>query len=119
MPIYEYRCADCGKSIEAIQKFSDEPYTNCGQTSVVCDKKGEGQIERQLTAPTFQFKGTGFYITDYANGKKSAAEPKSSSTSDSKSESKSESKTETKTESKPAESKHAESKPAATTKSDT
>ncbi len=58
MPLYEYKCTSCGKRFELIQKFSDPPQTacpSCGQTA-----------ERQLSAPAIQFKGSGWYITDYA-----------------------------------------------------
>lgn len=58
MPLYEYKCESCGEQFEVIQKFSDEPLTthqNCG-----------GAVERLLSAPALQFKGTGWYITDYA-----------------------------------------------------
>ncbi len=58
MPLYEYQCTSCGKRFELIQKFSDPPQTacpSCGQTS-----------ERQLSAPAIQFKGSGWYVTDYA-----------------------------------------------------
>ncbi len=117
MPIYEYRCLDCGKTFESIQKFSDEPFTKCGQSSVECPKESTGGVERVMSAPAFHFKGSGFYITDYNKGSggakdaksaesSSASEGKSDSKSepkgDSKTESKSETKAETKTESKPA-----------------
>ena len=114
MPIYEYRCADCGQTFESIQKFSDEPFTNCGQSSFDCPTKGKGSVARQLTSPAFHFKGSGFYITDYNKGSGGAktatsastgdgnSESKSESKSDTKSETKSESKSESKTESKPA-----------------
>ena len=61
MPLYEYECKSCGSVFEKMQKFSDEPLTvheNCG-----------GHVRRLLSAPSFQFKGTGWYITDYARGK--------------------------------------------------
>ncbi len=92
MPIYEYRCLECGKTFEAIQKFSAEPFTTCGQSSVDCAQGGKGKVERLLGSPALQFKGSGWYITDYAKGggKKSAS-------SDS-------AKTETKTESKSSDS---------------
>ncbi|MBZ2183274.1 MAG: zinc ribbon domain-containing protein [Bryobacter sp.] len=66
MPIYEYRCLECGKTFESIQKFSDEPYAVCGQApSANCPHQGQGKVERLLGSPAFQFKGSGFYITDY------------------------------------------------------
>ena len=128
MPIYEYLCHSCGKKFEVLQKFSDEPlllHPECG-----------GKVEKLISTSALQFKGSGWYVNDYAKGATSKpgetkAESKSdggksdggksdggksdSGKSDSgKSESgdsKSQSKTETKTESKPAST---ESKPAAT-----
>ncbi|RPI24303.1 MAG: zinc ribbon domain-containing protein [Acidobacteria bacterium] len=63
MPLYEYRCQSCGQLIEVIQKFSDAPLETC--------QKCNGKLERLLSAAAIQFKGTGWYITDYArkNGK--------------------------------------------------
>jgi putative FmdB family regulatory protein len=58
LPLYEYRCLKCGALIEKIQKFSDPPL-------IKCEKCG-GKLERLLSAPAIQFKGTGWYITDYA-----------------------------------------------------
>jgi len=58
MPIYEYECAKCGKRIEAIQKMSDKPlkkHEGCG-----------GTLNKLISAAGFQFKGTGWYVTDYA-----------------------------------------------------
>jgi putative FmdB family regulatory protein len=60
MPLYEYRCEKCGELFEVMQKFTDEPlaeHTNCG-----------GAVHRLLSAPALQFKGSGWYITDYAKG---------------------------------------------------
>jgi len=93
MPLYDYRCQKCGETFEVMQKFSDAPLTvheGCG-----------GGLEKLLSPPALQFKGSGWYITDYAKGGKSP-----SSTSNGKgSEAKTESKTETKSESKPAATK--------------
>jgi len=61
MPMYEYKCANCGKRFELIQKFSDEPLT-------VHEECGSGPVERLISAPALQFKGTGWYVTDYAKG---------------------------------------------------
>ena len=66
MPLYEYRCSKCDKKIEVIRKFSDPPLTeheDCG-----------GALEQLLSAPAFQLKGTGWYVTDYA---KAGAKPAS------------------------------------------
>ena len=66
MPLYEYECKQCGDRFEKIQKFSDEP-------EKVCPKCG-GEVERLLSAPAVQFKGAGWYVTDYARkGSSSAA----------------------------------------------
>lgn len=61
MPIYEYKCAECNAQIEKMQKVSDEPLT-------VCENCG-GKMEKQWSLSGFQFKGEGWYVTDYA-GKK-------------------------------------------------
>ena len=61
MPLYEYQCETCGAVFEKMQRFSDEPLTvheGCG-----------GPVHRLLSAPALQFKGTGWYVTDYARGK--------------------------------------------------
>lgn len=63
MPLYEYRCGKCGAHVEKIQKFSDLPLETC--------EKCGGKLERLLSAPTLQFKGSGWYVTDY--GRKSSA----------------------------------------------
>lgn len=79
MPIYEYRCKKCGKRVEKIQKFSDPPlktHEECG-----------GALELQLSSPAIQFKGSGFYITDYARKSAPAESSGSSSSSDSASKS--------------------------------
>ena len=58
MPLYEYECDDCGHRFERIRKFSDPPLTTCPE----CD----GPIRKLLSPPAIQFKGTGWYVTDYA-----------------------------------------------------
>jgi putative FmdB family regulatory protein len=127
MPLYEYRCEACQHVFEVIQKYSDGPIA-------VCPVCGQGPIEKLPSSPAIQFKGTGWYITDYARkgqteqsgtgggstdagksesggGESAVAKPsadasagKTESKSDSKTESKKESKTEGKTESKTADS---------------
>jgi putative FmdB family regulatory protein len=97
LPLYEYRCTQCGHRFEKIQSFSAE-------AEVECPKCG-GPLERPLTAPAFQFKGAGWYVNDYAPKAASSATDKPASDAaaaagDSKPA----------TESKPA----AESKPAST-----
>jgi len=59
MPLYEYRCDACGHLFEQIQKFSDPPID-------VCPNCGERKVQKLLSSPAIQFKGTGWYITDYA-----------------------------------------------------
>ena len=59
MPLYEYRCDACGRKFELIQRFSDPPAETCA----VC---GSGPVHKQVSSPAFQFKGSGWYITDYA-----------------------------------------------------
>jgi len=58
MPIYEYRCDDCGRVSEALQRLSEPPLTECGECG--------GRLRKQVSAPAFQFKGSGWYVTDYA-----------------------------------------------------
>ena len=65
MPIYEYECAACGERFELIRKFSDPPVDTC----TMC---GKGPVQRLVSSPAIQFKGTGWYITDYAQKGKSA-----------------------------------------------
>src|SRR6476619_3919403 len=97
MPLYEYQCDTCAHRFEVIQKFSDAPIE-------VCPKCG-GPAKKLLSSPAIQFKGTGWYITDYARKSDSATtksgEAKADSTSDSKSDTKTETKTDTKTDTKP------------------
>ena len=96
MPLYEYQCDACAHRFEVIQKFSDSPVD-------VCPKCG-GAVKKLLSSPAIQFKGTGWYITDYArSGSTSSGETKSDTKTESKTETKTEPKTETKTnsESKP------------------
>ena len=90
MPLYEYRCENCGHQFEKIQRFSDDPIT-------VCPNCGTGPVVKLLSSPAIQFKGSGWYITDYAKkGSDSATTPASSET---KTDSpKAESKTETKSD---------------------
>ena len=96
MPLYEYECEACGKRFEKIQKFSDPP-------ADVCAHCGKGPVRKLLSSPAIQFKGSGWYITDYA--KKSSSEASSKSSSEPKSSS--------------SESKSSDSKPADSSKSTT
>ena len=58
MPLYEYECEACGRRFELIRKFSDPPPEAC----TLC---GRGPVNRLPSSPAIQFKGSGFYITDY------------------------------------------------------
>ena len=103
MPLYEYECEQ-GHRFEKIQKFSDPPIDKCPQCG--------SPVRKLLSSPAIQFKGTGWYITDYAK-KDSAAAGKSE-----KSEKTSESSSDTKTDSKPAGDTKSETKTSTETKSD-
>lgn len=68
MPIYEYRCENCGFLLEALQKVSDTPLVRCPEC-------GEDRLRKQLTAAGFQLKGSGWYETDFkAKPKKKSGE---------------------------------------------
>jgi putative FmdB family regulatory protein len=67
MPLYEYECEACGHRFEIIQKFSDGPPDACPQC-------GKGPLQRLQSSPAFQFKGTGWYVTDYAGKGKNSGE---------------------------------------------
>ena len=108
MPLYEYQCDACGRRFEVIQKFSDAP-------PETCTKCGKGPVHRLLSSPAIQFKGSGWYITDYAQkGKseggtdqkgKSEGGTESAAKSEAKTESKAQTKAESKTDTKPAATK--------------
>ena len=59
MPIHEYQCDACGHRFERIQKFSDPPVE-------ICPNCGKPAVKKLISSPAFQFKGTGWYVTDYA-----------------------------------------------------
>lgn len=99
MPLYEYKCASCGEVFEVIQKFVDAPLT----THEACG----GAVERLISSSALQFKGSGWYITDYAKSKsggKGNGKPNGDSGASEK-------------ESKPAPSSDSAAKPASTTPS--
>src|SRR5215510_4515282 len=100
MPIYEYECSKCGKTIEVIQKFSDKPLTK--------HKECGGRLTKLISAAGFQFKGTGWYVTDYAKkGKSDGDSGKAESGSTTK---------ESATASKDASTKEKPAKPSSTEK---
>ena len=94
MPIYEYLCSGCKERHEIIQKFSDAPLTHC--------PKCGAEMKKLISSPAIQFKGSGFYKTDYPSAS-SKSSSSSSSSSETKSEAKTETKSETKSDSKPAD----------------
>ena len=95
MPLYEYQCQECGEKTEVVLRLDDAPLAICSTCG--------GALKKLISAPAIQFKGSGFYLTDYGRSGSSAAskneskaneskasdskssEPKSSSTSDSSS----------------------------------
>ncbi len=65
MPLYEYECVTCGERFELIQKFSDDPLkVHAEHAGSTCD----GAVRKLLSAPAIQFKGSGWYVTDYGKG---------------------------------------------------
>ncbi|HJX89076.1 MAG TPA: FmdB family zinc ribbon protein [Pyrinomonadaceae bacterium] len=80
MPIYEYECRKCKAHTEAFQKLSDKPLTKC--------KKCGGRLEKVISAPAIQFKGSGWYVTDYASKATKSDKAESESASDKKSDTK-------------------------------
>jgi putative FmdB family regulatory protein len=74
MPLYEYQCTKCGHRFEKIQKFSDKKIKKCPECG--------GPVEQVISAPAVQFKGSGWYVTDYA--KKSSAPAPSDGAKESK-----------------------------------
>lgn len=97
MPLYEYKCDNCGEVFEVMQKFADEP--------VAVHQKCGGPVHRLMSSPALQFKGSGWYVNDYGKGgngsKKSEKGDKEGKESKPATETKSEIKS---TESKPASS---------------
>jgi putative FmdB family regulatory protein len=107
MPIYEYSCRKCGAHLEVMQKISDKPlarHSRCG-----------GKLEKEWSRTGFQFKGTGWYVTDYAGRKAEAKEgvdkPEAKESKESKSDS---SGPKTTTESKATTKESKGSKPSST-----
>jgi putative FmdB family regulatory protein len=76
MPLYEYECEDCGHRFERIQKFSDSLVE-------VCPKCGKRKVHKLVSSPAIQFKGSGFYINDYARKGTTEAGTEDSKTSES------------------------------------
>jgi putative FmdB family regulatory protein len=100
MPLYEYECKKCGHRFEKIQKFSDKMVKKCPECG--------GQVEQMISAPAVQFKGSGWYVTDYAKKTSSAG-----SSGDSASKDKKDDKPKSDTSSKDGSSKETSSKESA------
>ena len=94
MPIYEYECLQCGKRTELLQRMGEAPMAACPQCG--------GEVRKLISAPAFQFKGSGFYKTDYVDKKDGGSAGKAAGKPETKSESKPESKSESKPESAPS-----------------
>jgi len=93
MPIYEYQCQNCGRHFEKRQSVTEEPLSEC--------EKCGGRVEKQWSLSGFQFKGEGWYVTDYASKKGGTKEGPSKESSSSESTTSSDSASKTKSE-KPA-----------------
>lgn len=91
LPLYEYQCKKCNHLFERIRKFSDPPLTVC--------PKCQGEVEQLISPPAIQFKGSGWYVTDYAH---KSGGPAPSNHANGGGETKTEAKAEAKSESKPA-----------------
>ena len=85
MPIYEYQCSQCGEVFEAFQKVHDAPLTEC--------RSCHGRVEKLISHSSFQLKGSGWYLTDYARKSQPSSTPGDSKSTDKSSKG---------TESKPA-----------------
>ena len=72
MPLYEYKCDKCGKRVEILQRVSDKPYSHCPNCG--------GDMKKLISSPAIQFKGSGFYKTDYATKETTKTETKTDST---------------------------------------
>ena len=112
MPLYEYECDACGHRFEVIQKFSDPPLERC--------PKCGGAVHKLQSAPAIQFKGSGWYITDYGrkdSGSRSGETTSGAAADESKTSAASETKTDTKTDAAKSDAapSSSDSKPTKTT----
>jgi putative FmdB family regulatory protein len=106
MPLYEYLCAKCGKRSEIYQNFRDKPIRICPHCG--------GRVKKLTSAPAIHFKGSGWYVTDYAGKsrlEKEVADAPSSDGGEGKPESKADSKPEGKSEGKTSHKKKKDSSP--------
>ncbi len=112
MPIYEYRCADCGFQNEYLQKVSEPPMT-------VCPSCGKESFRKLLTAAGFQLKGSGWYVTDFKNsGKAASRKPQAEGAKPDPGAASGESKSDAKTDSKPDSKSDSKSESSAGTSGD-
>lgn len=105
MPIYEYKCLQCDRRLETLQRVSEPPLSTCPECG--------GELKKLVSAPAFQFKGEGWYVTDYARKKDGGAKGDKAEKGDKADEKPKEGKE--KDSAKPAESKGAKSDKAAST----
>ena len=108
MPMYEYECTACGHRFERIQKFSDSPVEECPNC-------GERTVQKLLSSPAIQFKGTGWYITDYAKKSGTGTDAKPGSSTDAKDSSESKESSKESKESRESKESSKESKESKTT----
>ena len=101
MPIYEYQCNKCGEVFEAFQKITDEPLSQC--------KFCHSSVEKLISQSSFQLKGSGWYLTDYANRSSNGSTNESNASESSEKETKTKTKTKASTEAKSTD-KSSESK---------
>jgi len=104
MPLYEYQCDSCGHRFELIRKFSDAPVEKC--------PKCGGAVRKLVSSPAFQFKGSGWYVTDYARKPESPANAKPAGSADSAKDGKAAESKDTATTDAAKETKPAADKPA-------
>jgi putative FmdB family regulatory protein len=109
VPLYDYACEACEKTTEILQRFDDPPLEICPHCG--------GALRKLLSAPAFQFKGSGWYVTDYARQKGGADSPAASSESTTSESASGESKSAEKSDAKKSESSPAEEKKPTTTSS--
>jgi putative FmdB family regulatory protein len=85
MPLYEYQCTSCSERMEILQGINDPPYSRC--------PKCGGEMKKLISSPAIQFKGSGFYKTDYASSKPAESKPETTKSDTKKPETKSDSST--------------------------
>ncbi|HYP02231.1 MAG TPA: FmdB family zinc ribbon protein [Pyrinomonadaceae bacterium] len=107
MPIYEYSCQKCRARVEVMQKITDKPLKRC--------KSCGGKLEKEWSATSFQFKGSGWYVTDYAAKKPGAGEKEVAKSDGGATGTKTDGAADAKTDAKPAAAVETKTEPAAAT----